>query len=204
MEHLTMVPSPTPAFTESPEAGSLRELYHFIARMLPVGWKLRVTNANGDILYRVARRPTNPPQYRIHPVNNHENMQLIIRMKAVHGNAKFTLYKGENLIYSIRPAAAKRQFLLQDADRRILAKFTPITPETILLRSDVGTLARLFVKAHPSPLGWTIECKISEPQTWLLAVLLYVAVRIEDFDAEMLQEPPKQKSETESTEVDTP
>ena len=204
MEQLSMVPSPPPVLTESPKEESTRESYHFIPRTLPVGWKLRVTNANGDLLYHVSRRSTTPPLYRIHAMINHENIGLTIRVKEVNGSVKFILYEGQNQIYSIRSAAATRHFLLQDAHRRILAKFTPITPDTILLRSDAGTLARIFAKEHPSPVGWIIDCKISEPQTWLLAVLLYVVVRVEDFDTKFPHELPEQKPETESTEVDTP
>jgi hypothetical protein len=199
-----MDPSHPPELKQSPKAKPLSELYQFIPRMAPSGWKLRLTSTNDDVLYHVSRRPTTPPRYRIHPVKNHETKPLTIRVKVVNGNVRFTLYEDQTQIFSIRPAATTRQFLLQDAQRRILAKFVPITPNTILMRSDTGTVARIRAKEQPSPMGWKVECKISDPQTWLLGVLLYVVIRIEDFNSASRPESSDQEFESEPAPVDSP
>jgi hypothetical protein len=133
-----------------------------------------------------------------------EPHSLTIRAKDIDGNMRFILYKNQNRLYSIRPAATTRNFLLQDSSRRILARFIPITPNTIVLRSEAGTQALIRAKEHPSVIGWAIESEISNAQKWLLAVLLYAIVHIEASESEP---PPKQhemEPETDSPEVDSP
>jgi len=197
-----MVPSPEPTLTDSPELPPSGELYYIIPLSFTPKWKLELTNATGDVIYRVSRRPTAPPLYLIQPVSGDEPLaSLTIRVKVSNRDVRFILYKGEERLYIMRLNITKQQFLVQNSSREILARFIPITPEITLLRTIIGNVARIRAKVHPSPIGVTMECKITQPQKWLLPVLLYAIARIE----EVISAPPHEKEPTaESAEIDAP
>jgi hypothetical protein len=197
-----MVPSHEPTLDEYPEMHPARELYHIIPISFTPKWKLELTNTSGAVLYRVTRRPTAPPCFQIQPGGSDDSSaSLPVRVKAINGNARFTLYKEEERRYIIRRAVSTPQLLLQDASRQVLARFIPMTPEITILRTPIGTVARIRAKAHPSPIGMVIECKITQPQKWLLPVLLYAIIRFEEGEPIPL---PETEPTEESTEVDTP
>ena len=197
-----MVPSNEPTQDESPELQTPREHYHIIPLSFTPKWKLEITNTSGAVLYRVTRRPTAPPRFQIQPVGrDNASVSLTVRVKAINQNARFTLYMDKERRYTIRRAVSTAQFLLQDASRQILARFILLTPEITILRTPTGTVAQIRAKAHPSPIGMTIECKITRPQKWLLPVLLYAIFRFEEGESTPL---PETESPEESTEVDTP
>ncbi|MFX0167922.1 MAG: hypothetical protein ACFE89_01085 [Candidatus Hodarchaeota archaeon] len=183
----------------------LSELYRILPRLDTHKWKLDLTNADGDILYQVSRHPTAPPRYQIHAMQSPEPNALTIRVKSFDGIQRFTLYSAEKQHFSLRSSVSSNQLLLQDPQRRILARFIPITPEITLMRSTTSRVARIRFKDHPSPFGIAIECKINQPEKWLLAILLYVVERIEALTTRSPPpEPHKTENELESSKVDVP
>ena len=184
-----MVPSNEPTLDESLELLPPRELYHIIPLSITPKWKLELTNASGNVLYTVTRRPTALPRFQIQPVGSDaSSVSLTVRVKTINGNTRFILYRDKARRYTIRRAVSTPQLLLQDSSRKILARFIPITEEIAILRNPSETLARIRAKAHPSHIGMTLECKITAPQKWLLPVLLYAIFRFEEGESTPLPE----------------
>ncbi|MFW9983346.1 MAG: hypothetical protein ACFFCB_01290 [Candidatus Odinarchaeota archaeon] len=88
--------------------------------------------------------------------------------------------------------------LLRDAQRQIVARFTPISPEIILLRTDATSVGQIRFKETPGAFGFIAICNTVAELRWLQGVILYVIAQLEEkMTAPLIETPEFEESNTE-------
>jgi hypothetical protein len=163
----------------------------------PHGWKLEVKEGTGPLLYTIFRRPTTPPTFKVHSSKPSKAESLRIKSKLMEDVVHYTLLEGTQEQLSIRTISNSPLVSVRDQQRKTIARFSPISPEIVLLRTHTGSVARLRIKERAAPLKVQIECEAKPGVEWLYAIILYIIARIES------PKPIPQQEEDQVEEADT-
>lgn len=90
--------------------------------------------------------------------------------------ARYTLSDGGLEHLSLLQASSSAEFVLRDGKRRPIARFKPLGPGMVVLRTPSAVIARLRLTEHAAPAGLRVDCDVEDGSEWLLAVLLYAVV----------------------------
>jgi len=157
---------------------------HYILKptLHPNGWKLEVRAGNGTLLFTVLKHPTTPHQFKLLPANEQKVSPLRIRTTAVRDVLRYTLREDRQELLSILQALNSPLVSVRNQQRETIARFSPLSPEIVLLRAISGSVAHLRFKEKPEPLGFQIECEAQPSDQWLYAIILYAVTRIESYE----------------------
>lgn len=97
----------------------------------------------------------------------------------IGSEVRYTLFDEGLEHLSLLQASSSAEFLLRDANRRIVARFKPLGPGLFVLRTPSTVVARLRLTEYAAPAGLRVDCDAEEGLEWLLAVLLYAVVLTE-------------------------
>jgi hypothetical protein len=168
----------------------------------PNEWKLQLRDSSGQTLFEVLRRPTKPIRYRVQTKQVKESLLTTIKTITIGDIQRYILFEGNQAKLSIRQSASSPLVLLQDPKRKTIARFTSITPELTLLRTQTNVIARLRFKEYPMSVGFIVDCQVQPILNWLYAILLYVTAQIESLSASSLpEEVPRDKPEDDTIEA---
>jgi hypothetical protein len=97
----------------------------------------------------------------------------------IGSEARYTLFDEGLEHLSLLQASSSAEFLLRDANRRVVARFKSLGPGLVVLRTPSTVVARLRLTEYAEPAGLRVDCDAEEELEWLLAVLLYAVVLTE-------------------------
>jgi hypothetical protein len=115
----------------------------------------------------------------ISPADGEQGKVLVVKPEQIGSEARYTLFDERLEHLSLLQASSSAEFLLRDADRRVVGRFKPLGPGLVVLRSPVAVVARLRLTGFAAPAGLRVECDAEEGVEWLLAVLLYAIMLTE-------------------------
>lgn len=173
-------------------------------KLHPSGWKLQVQTASGQTLLQITRRSTTPPRYLAQAFPPFEIEPFVIKAMTIGEVQRYSLLEAGHEVLSIRQAASPPVVLLRDAQRQIVARFTPISPEVILLRTDAVSVGRLRFKEMPGEFGFITDCSTIAELRWLQGVILYVIARLEEKMVVPLTDAAELEEEDVEPEAETP
>ncbi|MFX0079483.1 MAG: hypothetical protein ACFE8O_09620 [Candidatus Hermodarchaeota archaeon] len=189
---------------DSLKADHRTEQYVLRPKPYPGGWKLLIQKTSGHTLLQIIRRSTTPPHYLAKAFPPFEIKPFVIKALTVGEVQRYSIIANEQEALSIRQAASPQVVLLRDAQRQILARFTPISPEIILLRKDASSVGRIRFKDTPRAFGFIAFCKIIAELRWLHGIILYVIAQLEEKAATPLLETPEFEESNPDPEADAP
>jgi hypothetical protein len=117
---------------------------------------------------------------------------------------RYSLIEAGHEVLSIRQAASPQVVLLRDVQRQIVARFTTISPEVILLRTDAISVGRLRFKEMPGAFGFIVDCSTVAELRWLQGIILYVIARLEEKMVAPLTDDEELEEEDVDPEAETP
>lgn len=189
---------------DSLKTGQRTEKYVLRPKLHPSGWKLLIQKTSGLTLLQINRRSTTPPRYFAKPFAPFEIKPFVIKDMTVGEVQRYSVFANGQEVLSIRQAASPQVVLLQDAQRRTVVRFTPISPEIVLLRTDADSVGRIRFKETPGAFGFIAFCNtVAEPQ-WLQGVILYVIARLEEKMAAPLDKEPELEESNAEPEAEAP
>ena len=97
----------------------------------------------------------------------------------VGSETRYTLFDEGLEHLSLLQVSSSPEFLLRDANRRVVARFRPLGPGLVVLRTPSTVVARLRLTEYGAPAGLRVDCDAEGGLEWLLAVLLYAVVLTE-------------------------
>jgi hypothetical protein len=145
----------------------------------PNGWKLEVMEGTGTLLFTVLSHPTTPPHFKLLPANQQKTHPLRIKVHSIRDVRRYTLLKDKQELVSLLQTPNSPLVSVRNHQRETIARFSPLSPEIVLLRAIPSSVARLRVKERPEPLRYQIEAKAQPGDQWLHAIILYAIARIE-------------------------
>jgi len=186
------------------EADQRTEQYILRAKLHPSGWKLLLQKTSGHTLLQITRRSTTPPRYLAKTFPPFEIKPFVIKALTVGEVQRYSLIANGHDALSIRQAASPQVVLLQDAQRQTIARFTPISPEIILLRTDTTSVGRIRSKDTPGAFGFITFCSTVAELRWLHGVILYVITKLEEKLAKPFIETSELEKSNAEPETDVP
>ncbi len=189
---------------ESLKTEKLTEQYVLRPKLHPDGWKLLVQNASGQTLIQIIRRSTTPPRYHAQPIPPFEIKPFVIKAMTIREVRRYSIIANGHETLSIRQTASPQVVLLRDAQRQIVARFTPISPEIIILRTDATSVGRIRFKDTPGTIGFIAVCNTFAELRWLQGVMLYVIAQLEEKMATPLIESPELEESNAEPEAEAP
>ena len=180
------------------------EKYVLRPKLHPGGWKLLVQKTSGLTLLQITRRSTTPPRYLAKPFPPFEIKPFVIKVMTVGEVQRYSLIANGHEALSIRQAAYPNMVLLRDAQRQIIARFTPISPEMILLRTDAASVGRIRFKETPGAFEFIAVCNTVAELRWLQGVILYVIAQLEEKMATSLIKRPVLEESNAEPEAEAP
>jgi hypothetical protein len=123
-----------------------------------------------------------------------------IKSTTIEDVSRYTLFKGNQEQLSIRSSTNSPVVLLRNQQRKTIARFSPLSPEVVLLRTHTASVARLRFKKKPAPLHFQVECKTEADLQWLYAIILYSIAQIETPETAPLPETEGVQDEDEASE----
>lgn len=189
---------------DSLKTGQRTEQYVLRPKLHPGGWKLLIQKTSGLTLLQITRRSTTPPRYLAKPFPPFEIKPFVIKALTVGEVQRYSVFANGHEVLSIRQAASPQVVLLRDAQRRAVARFTPISPEIILLRTDAASVGRIRFKDTPGAFGFIAFCNTVAELRWLQGVILYVIARLEEKMATPLNKKPELEESNAEPEAEAP
>ena len=169
-----------PAKTTKSSQDSQRSHHYVLKPSLHLhGWKLEVRADTGHLLYEITRLPTQPIRYRLKSPEQTTGNPLKIKTLTIDDVTRYSLVDGAKELLSIRATPTTSMVLLRDQERKTIARFSPLNPEVVILRTPTTSIARLRFKEKPAPLHFQVESEAIKGLQWLHAVILYTVARIE-------------------------
>ncbi|MFX1299370.1 MAG: hypothetical protein ACFFAL_03495 [Promethearchaeota archaeon] len=188
----------------SSKADQRIEQYVLRPKPHPSGWKLLIQKTSGHTLLQITRRSTIPPRYLAKAFPPFEIQPFVIKVLTIGEVQRYSIIANGHDILSIRQATSPQVALLQDAQRQTIARFTPISPEIILLRTDTTSVGRIRFKDTPSAFGFIAFCNTGVELRWLHGVILYVITKLEEKIAKPFIETPELEESNAEPEADAP
>lgn len=189
---------------DSSKTSQRTEQYVLRPKLHPGGWKLQVQNSSGQTILQITRRSTTPPRYNARIFPPYEIEPFVIKSMTIGDVQRYSLIENGHEALSIRRVTSSQVVLLRDAQRQVVARFTPISSEIILLRTDTTSVGRLRFKETPGVFGFIADCSTVAELRWLHAVILYVIARLEEKTAVTLAEAPVVEEVNTEPEAETP
>jgi len=183
---------------DSLKTGQRTEQYVLRPKFHPGGWKLLIQKTSGQTLLQITRRSTTPPRYLAKSIPPFEIKPFFIKAITVGEVQRYSLIANGHEVLSIRQAASPQVVLLRDAQRQVVARFMPISPKIILLRTDATSVGRIRFKDTPGAFGFIAFCNTVAELRWLQGVLLYVIAQLE----EKITTPPIKRPELEESNAE--
>ncbi len=192
--------------TKSSQDSQRSQHYVLKPSLHPHGWKLEVREGKGHLLYEITRLPTQPIRYRLKSPKPTIRNLLKIKTLTIEDVTRYSLVNGTEEQLSIRATPNASVVLLRNQERKTIARFSPLNPEVVILRTPTRSIARLRFKEKPSPLHFQVESEATAGLQWLHAIILYTVARIETSKpAPLPEEVDQDKDETsESSKTVTP
>ncbi len=180
------------------------ERYILRPKLHPSGWKLLIQKTSGHTLLQIRRRSTTPPRYLAKPFVPFEIKPFVIKSKTIGEVQSYSVIADGEETLSIRQATSPQVVLLRDAQRQIVARFTPISPEIILLRTDATSVGQIRFKETPGAFGFIAICNTVAELRWLQGVILYVIAQLEEKMAVSPIETPELEESNTEPETEAP
>lgn len=189
---------------DSLKTGQRTAQYFLRPKLHPSGWKLLIQNASEQTLLQIKRRSTTPPRYLAQTFPPFEIKPFFIKTLTVGEVQRYLIIANGHETLSIRQAASPQVVLLRDAQRQIVAQFTSISPEIILLRTDTTSVGRIRFKDTPGAFGFIAVCNIVPELPWLQGIILYVVAQLEEKTITPLIKTPELEESNAEPETEAP
>lgn len=195
-----MVQSHEPTNPPKTPPGLRTQKYVLHPSLHPHGWKLEVRESTGNLLYEILRHPTQPIQFKLQSPKSQTNNLLKIKTRTIGDVLRYSLFEGKQEQLSLRLIPNAPVVLLRNQERKTIARFSPLRPDVVILRTPTASVARLRFKEKPSPLHFQIECETVAGEEWFYAIILYTVARIEAAQPEPLRDNEVMQDEDEGSD----